>query len=300
MSDPFSEVVELLRPIPSIAKRVTGGGRWIVERTGTGSPFYCAVVEGGCLLTVRGREPTHLDAGDFVLVPEMFDFTVTSRSPPPRGMARHPLEISPGVVHLGDPDVPDDVVLLVGHCEFASRDKDLLVSLLPEVIHVRGEERLTVLVAMIDEEARDRRMAREIVLARLLEVLLIEALRSADGTAAPAGLLRGLSDPQLAPALQAIHERPDQPHSVAALARLAAMSRSTFYEHFRSKIGLTPMAYVTAWRMALAKNMLTRTELPIGEVGRRVGYGSASAFSVAFARQAGSPPGAFAKAATNK
>lgn len=294
MSDPLADVVSLLKPAPSISKLVTGGGRWIVERSAMGSPFYCAVVEGGCLLAVSGRDPIRLEAGDFVLVPEIFDFTSTSLVPPGPGAIRQPLETSPGVIRLGDPEAPADVAMLVGHCAFASRDKNLLVSLLPEVIHVHGEERLTALVRMINDETRGGRVAREMVLGHLLEVLLIEALRSTAETAASPGLLRGLADPQLAAALRRIHAHPGQPHSVAALAKTAAMSRSNFYERFRREVGTAPMEYVTAWRMALAKDMLASKKGPIADIARRVGYGSASAFSVAFARHVGSPPGAFA------
>lgn len=185
MTDPIAEVVSLLKPIPSISKLVTGGGRWLVERTELGSPFYCAVVEGRCRMTIAGREPMLLTAGDFVLVPEVFSFTMSSLEPPHRGALAQRLETSPGVFRLGDPDAPAEFSAMVGHCAFGSDDKALLVSLLPEVIHIRGEDRLTVLVRMINEETRHDRTAREMVLRRLLEVLLIEALRSTGGAAAP-------------------------------------------------------------------------------------------------------------------
>lgn len=294
MSDPLADVVRLLKPAPSISKRVTAGGRWIVERSDMSSPFYCAMVEGGCLLTVAGRAPIRLEAGDFVLLPEAFAFTCTSLEPPGRGAIGRPLELSPGVVRLGDPEAEADVIMLVGHCAFASPDRELLVSLLPEVMHVHGADRLTAMVKMIDDETRSDRAAREMVLGHLLEVLLIDALRSSPGTGATPGLLRGLADPQLGAALRRIHAHPDHPHSVLALADAAAMSRSTFYERFRREVGAAPMEYVTRWRMSLAKEMLARNSAPIADIAHRVGYGSASAFSVAFARHVGSPPGSFA------
>ena len=294
MSDPLADVVRLLKPAPSLSKRVIGGGRWIVERSDLGSPFYCAMVEGGCLLNVEGHAPIRLEAGDFVLVPEVFSFTCTSLDPPGPGAVRQPLSLGPGFVRLGDPDVPADSAMLVGHCTFASLDRELLVSLLPEVIHLHGADRLTVMVKLIDDETRGDRAAREMVLGHLLEVLLIDALRSSGGTGATPGLLRGLTDPQLAAALRQIHAHPAAPHSVAALARTAAMSRSTFYERFRREVGAAPMVYVTRWRMSLAREMLARGAASIGEIAHQVGYGSASAFSVAFTRQVGAPPGAFA------
>lgn len=212
MADPVAEVVSLLKPSPSISKLVTGGGQWLVERTVLGSPFYCAVVEGRCMMTIAGREPMVLTAGDFVLVPKIFSFTMSSVEPPSGGAPAQRLETSPGVFRLGDPDAPTDIKALVGHCAFGSDDKALLVSLLPEVIHVHGEERLLALVRMINEEMRADRAAREMVLHRLLEVLFIDALRSAATANAPPGLLRGMADPLLAPTLRRNSPGPGPQH----------------------------------------------------------------------------------------
>ncbi|CAH0270987.1 AraC family transcriptional regulator [Agrobacterium fabrum] len=298
MTDPIAEVVSLLKPSPSISKLVTGGGRWRVERTELGSPFYCAVVEGRCLLTVAGKAPIVLTTGDFVLVPEIFSFTMSSIEPPPRGALLQRLETSPGVFRLGDPDAPVEIKAMVGHCLFGSDDKTLLVSLLPEIIHVRGEQRLALLVQMINDETGAERTAREMVLGRLLEVLLIEVLRSTGGASAPPGLLRGMADPQLAPTLRRIHEDPGRNMTVEGLAHFAAMSRSTFFERFRREVGVAPMEYATGWRMALAKELL-RKDVATAEIAQRVGYGSASAFSVAFSRHVGQTPGAYSRAASN-
>jgi AraC-like DNA-binding protein len=293
-SDPLASVVALLKPEPSISKLVSGGGRWLVERRDMRSPFYCAMVDGTCLLTIRNRAPLILEAGDFVLVPEVFDFTMSSIDPPPRGAPCRPLETGPGMFRLGEPDAPTEVRCLVGHCTFASPDRDLLVSLLPEVIHVRAQDRLITLMQMIQEETQDDRAARDMVLQRLLELLLIEALRSVESTMAEPGLLRGLADPQLALALRQIHADPAAPLSVAGLADAAAMSRSTFFDRFRREVGTAPMEYVTAWRMAVAKDLLLQGNLAMVEIAQRVGYGSPSAFGMAFSRHVGISPGAFA------
>ncbi|WP_421577265.1 cupin domain-containing protein [Shinella sp. M31] len=295
MNDPVAEVVSLLKPSLSISKLVTGGGRWLVERTELGSPFYCAIVEGSCLMTISGRQSVVLTAGDFVLVPKIFSFTMSSLEPLPRGALARRLETSPGVFRLGEPEAPTDIKAMVGHCAFGTDDKALLVSLLPEVIHVRGEERLMRLVNMINEETRADRTAREMVLHRLLEVLLIEALRSSASATAPPGLLRGMADPLLAPTLRRIHADPGRNMTVETLARDAAMSRSTFFDRFRREVGVAPMEYATGWRMALAKELL-REDVAMAEVAQRVGYGSTSAFSVAFSRHVGMPPGAYSRA----
>ena len=186
--------------------------------------------------------------------------------------------------------------MLVGYCVFGSPDAALLVSLLPQFVHVRGERRLATLVQLVGEESREQRPARDVILARLLEVLLIEALRSTPGTAASPGLLRGLADARLAVAIRRMHESPTGPWTVAQLAKEAALSRSAFFERFRSAVGVAPMEYLLAWRMALAKNLLRRKEGSIAEVAERVGYSSASTFSVAFARYVGLPPTQYARA----
>lgn len=293
-SDPLASVVALLTPEPSISKLVSAGGRWLVERTNMQSPFYCAIVDGMCLLTIRDRSPLVLETGDFVLVPDVFDFTMSSIEPPPRGAPCLPLETGPGMFRLGEPDTQTEVRCLVGHCTFASPDKDLLVSLLPEVIHVRAQDRLITLMQMIQEETQSDRAARDMVLRRLLEVLLVEALRSVENTMAKPGLLRGLADPRLALALRQIHADPGAHLSVLDLAGAAGMSRSTFFDRFRHEVGAAPMEYVGAWRMAVAKDLLLRGNLAMAEVAERVGYGSVSAFSMAFSRHVGTSPGAFA------
>lgn len=258
------------------------------------SPFYCAMIEGTCRLIIRNQEPIVLQAGDFVLVPEVFDFTMESMDPPPNSAPYRPLETGPGLFHLGEQDAPTDVRCLVGHCSFASPDKSLLVSLLPAVIHLSAEERLMAIVQMIQEETRSDRPAREMVLKRLLELMLIEALRSVQSTIAEPGLLRGLADPRLALALRLIHADPGANLSIQGLAAAAGLSRSTFFDRFQREVGSTPMEYVAAWRMAVAKDMLMNGKMAMAELARRVGYGSVSSFSMAFSRHVGSAPGAFA------
>jgi transcriptional regulator GlxA family with amidase domain len=130
----------------------------------------------------------------------------------------------------------------------------------------------------------------------LLEVLFIEALRST-GTAASPGLVRGLADARLALAIRNMHESPEKPWTIAELAKTAALSRSVFFERFSRAVGVAPMEYLLSWRMALAKNLLRRREAGVATIAERVGYSSASAFSVAFTRHVGLPPTQYAQEA---
>lgn len=294
MIDPLAEVVSMLQPSARSSKLASGAGRWIVRRADAGRPFYCTVLEGSCRLSVEGNEPMTLERGDFVLIPAAFNFEVSSRKPPRDKHASH-VVLADGEVRHGDPDAPADVRMLVGYCAFGSSDASLLLPLLPRLVHVRGEPRLATLVQLVRDESCATRPAREVVLARLLEVLLIEALRAVAGTSATPGLVRGLSDEHLALAIRQMHERPTKAWTVAQLAKEAGLSRSTFFERFTRAVGVAPMEYLLGWRMALAKNLLVRDEITVAEVASSVGYSSGSTFSVAFTRHVGMPPTHYAR-----
>jgi AraC-like DNA-binding protein len=290
MSDPLTQVVGLLQPHALFSKMTVAAGAWAVRRTDDGRPFYCAVLDGSCRLSIAGDEPRIIEKGDFVLVPAAYDLVTSSLEPPPYDSDPERIEISPGVFRLGSQDGPPNVRILLGHCAFGSDDAKLLVSLLPHIVHVRGQGRLTTLLELVNEEWRSDRPGRDGVLARLLEVLLIEAFRSTTESAPPPGLLRGLADDRIAVALRQMHNCPAKAWTIAELAKQAGLSRSTFFDRFRREVGVSPMEYLLGWRMTLAKDLLRQERIGVAEVAERAGYRSASTFSVAFARHVGVPP----------
>lgn len=249
---------------------------------------------------VDGEEPATLEQGDFVLLPATPAVTMSGfepaipthfdprAMPPPMDEVRH-----------GRADGPAEVRLLGGYFAFDTPDAALLVSLLPGMIHIRCVERLTTLVRLVAEEARAENVDRELVLTRLVEILLIEALRTSQGKDTPPGLLRGLSDGRVAKALRDMHGDPQRAWTVVELADTAGMSRSAFFDRFTRAVGLRPMEYLLAWRMAVAKDMLRHDDVALDEVARRVGAGSASTFSTAFSRYVGQPLGRYARTSLN-
>lgn len=296
MHDPLSEILALLEPRTVFSKRISGAGRWGVRYSEFGQPSFCAVLEGSCRLAVDGHRMLTLEAGDFILLPATLGFTISGFEPvTPERIDPKIAASSSGEVRHGRRGGRPDVRLLGGYFMFDSPDAGLLVSLLPSVIHVRGVERLSTLVRLVGEESIERRAGRDLVLTRLVEVLLVEALRSASGEDTPPGLLRGLADARLAAAMRQMHGQIARSWTVAQLAKTAALSRSAFFQRFASTVGVPPMEYLLAWRMAVAKDLLRRQELDVTEVAERVGYASVSTFSAAFSRHVGRPPSRYAR-----
>lgn len=138
----------------------------------------------------------------------------------------------------------------------------------------------------------DYAMQASSVATQLPELLLAEVLRIHLATAPSVdrGWLAALRDPVLAPALAELHADPAARWSVAELASRVAVSRSLLDDRFRQVLGRSPIRYLTDWRMHVADDLLTSTDLTVFAIARRVGYESEEAFSRAFKRARGAPP----------
>ena len=298
MADPLSDIVGLLRPRAAFANVISGKGAWAVRFAAIGQPGFCIVLEGRCELAVDGHTPISIEAGDFVLLPTTPAFTLSSADAPvPVLLDPATLPNDGSEVRYGDTDGTPDMRSLGGTFVSDHADPGLLMSLLPTVVHVRDAARLRELVAMVADETTTPRPGTDFVRSRLVDLLLIEALRATTSRDAPPGLLKGLGDDRLALALKLMHARIAHPWTVELLARAAAMSRSTFYERFTRIVGVAPMVYLLTWRMQIAKDLLRRGDLRASEIAERVGYGSGSAFSVAFHRHVGIAPSRYAATA---
>ncbi|MGH8081531.1 MAG: cupin domain-containing protein, partial [Lysobacter sp.] len=137
-------------------------------------------------------------------------------------------------------------------------------------------------LALLFEEAFERRCGRQALVDRLFEVVLIQVLRHLmESGRTRVGMLAGLSHPQLRRALVAIHEAPEFEWTLDTLAARAGMSRSVFANAFREAVGCTPGTYLQQWRVGLAQQALLRGR-PLKLIATEVGYGSEAALSRAF------------------
>lgn len=300
--DPLAAVIDLLSPKTVLSKIVSGRGRWSIRHAAYEDPSFGLVLDGSCFIDPDGVGAIELGQGDFILLPATPGFTLASDlalPPTPVAPAPHAAETRHGTKG-GVPTMR----LLGGFFRFDRANSELLVKFLPSIVLIRrgepGATRVRRIMELIAEETAEQRPGRDLILERLVEVLLVEALRFRSAAAAgqEQGLLSGLGDPALARALRRLHDDVARRWTVAELARTAGMSRAVFAERFNRKVGMPPMQYLLEWRIALAKDLLRRGRAPLAEVAEKIGYQSASAFSTAFTRHTGCPPSAFARSSS--
>lgn len=300
--DPLADIITLLRPKAVLSKLVSGAGSWSVRYQKFGDPSFALVLTGSCWLAVDGQRPVQLKTGDFVFLPATPGFTLSS------DLETTPVLVSPDKYselvterRHGDETGEPSVLLQSGYFTFDPVNAPMLLNYLPNLIHIRasddGKTSVSQVIKLIEREARSEGDGRDLILERLLEIMLIEVLRSADtGTEhQKAGFLAALRNPQLAAALRSLHAEVSHNWSVAELGRRAGMSRSSFADRFAKTVGITPIEYLLQLRMALARDMLRREKRSLSEVADSLGYQSTSAFSTAFRRSTGISPGAFAR-----
>jgi AraC-like DNA-binding protein len=292
-------MIALLRPTAAMSKPISGRGRWAVRYDAHDAPGFTIILSGAAWLTIDGAEPLRLAEGDFLLLPTTPAFSLASE---PR-IPGVPVIPSDDAVRHGEPDGMPDFVALGGSFSFERVNAPLLLSLLPERIHIPASEgrskRFGRLIDLLAEECATDYPGKELIVRRMLETLLVEALRwrSLADAAVPAGLLSGMQDPAIARALQAIHADVRAGWTVAALASIAGMSRSAFSARFGAVLGCAPIEYLARWRIAIAKDALARGNKTLDRIAEEIGYESASAFSTAFRKRLGYPPGKFARGA---
>jgi len=174
-----------------------------------------------------------------------------------------------------------------------------LVTLLPKVITVEASnspelESIQSTLRLMAVEAQELRPGGEVVVTRLADILVIQAIRSwmAQDPAAQTGWLGALQDKQIARALALVHRDLSHAWTVESLAHEVAMSRSAFTARFTSLVGEPVMHYVARWRMNVALAWLKADNVPLAEVAGRLGYESEAAFRRTFKRMIGLSPGA--------
>jgi AraC-like DNA-binding protein len=263
--------------------------------------IFHLITEGECHVEIGDEPPVRLTAGDVVVFPQGHAHRMCSQPgiPPATGarldqvLSRRPRQLIYGG---GGPATR----LVCGYLACDRRFAELLLAGLPALlrVNVRGSNAGMWLEASVRyalAEARSPRPGGAGVLSKLAEVLFIEVLRlyvnqQSEGRI---GWLAGVGDRIVGAALNQLHARPAHAWTLDELAREAHTSRSVLAERFQHLVGVSPMHYLTQWRMLLAANLLTRSNAPLARIAEDVGYQTDTAFSRAFRREFGAPPAAW-------
>ena len=298
--DPFLDLIRLLRPQATLWTRVKASSPWGLSFRQREDLLFCWVEHGRCELIYPDSAPLSLQENDFVLVRTSTPFSLLSDVTADAAESETAIAKPGTVVALGSGEGPS-TVLRGGRFVFDTANEQLLTGLLPQVVHVPSgadtSPRLRALLAMNEAESNVPRPGSDFVIARLMELVLVEILRSRSTCAhrLRPGLMAGLADPVTAQVLTAMHADVARPWTTEKLARVCSTSRSALGARFARVVGLGPIQYLQQWRMALAKDELRRGSRSIGEIALSVGFQSSSAFSTAFTRAVGCAPRLFAE-----
>ena len=263
-----------------------------------------AMVRGHAWVVPDDGEPVRLDVGDVAV----------TRAPDHYNVADDPKTEPDTVIHAGqrccnlagesvedqmmhgvrtwgnDPD--GSTLMLVGAYEATSDTSDGLLRALPPVLSLSNETWDSPLVTLLCDEMAKDAPGQAAVLDRLIDLLLIAVLRAwlTRPEAEAPTWYRAQSDPVVSRALEAMHDKPAHPWTLAKLAAEVGVSRSALARRFHDVVGEPPMKFLTSWRLALAADMLCDSEATVGTVAAKLGYSTPFALSTAFKRVRGISP----------
>jgi AraC-like DNA-binding protein len=322
--DAFSDVLKSVRLEGAVYLNAEFTAPWCIRgELGVGSvrkrlagaehvAFFHFVTHGACKVRLaEGGEVIDALAGDLILFPQEGRHlmgTDLHLSPMERTAAITP---EPGsdadLFHMrhGGGGAPTRFI-----CGYLACDRSVLrpvLEALPRMLCIRvGDGPASSLVRELlhagVRESSDGQPGARPVLARLAELLFVEALRRYTATVPPEarGWLAGVRDAHVGRALALLHAEPGRGWTVDDLAKEVALSRSALAERFTELVGESPMQYLTRWRLTLAAQVLRSGREPIARIAERSGYESEAAFSRAFKREFGAPPAAWRKASLSR
>ena len=297
--DPFLDLIRLLRPQATLWGAIRASGRWGVGFRQRHDLLFFRVDRGHFLHLRSNEEPIHFSPGDFLLIRTIVPFVLASdQQVEPVDSETLVAATRSTTMRVGVGNT-EPVIIRGGRFVFDTANEELIAPLLPPLVHVAKNRtrsaRILALLSMNEAENDAPGPGSDLVVARLMELLLVELLRDEALVAQPArtGMLQGLADPVTAKALAAMHGEPAKPWTTSDLARLCGCSRSAFNLRFTGIVGVAPMQYLHRWRMAIAKDELRRGERTIQEIAFLVGFQSGGAFTRAFTHAVGCAPTSF-------
>jgi AraC-like DNA-binding protein len=301
-TDPLGEALHFLRMNGAFYCRSELSAPWgLTLPPMPGYIWFHVVTAGRLRLESEEADAGWIGPGDLVLVPHGEGHVLRSEpeaaAPGILDLEREQVSERYEILRHGEGGAP--TTLVCGAVRFEHPAARNLVEILPETIHIEalGVDRtdwLQSTLSLMAAEAQQLRPGGEAVITRLGDILVIQAIRSwiESDSAAQTGWLGALRDRHIGRAISMIHRDPARAWTVASLADELAMSRSAFAARFTDLVGEPAMQYVARWRMHVAVSALKEEGATVAELADRLGYRSEAAFSRAFKRIVGVPPGA--------
>jgi len=255
-------------------------------------PFHY-VAEGELEVAVGSKPPVNLQAGQIVLFPHNDTHvmgTDLKLAPTPLGKVTFP-QRGVGLRFISHGQGGAATRLICGYLGCNSRPANPVIAALPAALRFNVPELMRSTLEYAARECESGRPGSDTVLAKLSELIFVEAVRSYVEAAPQArGWLAALTDPIMARALALLHAEVARPWDVEGLARKVGISRSVLAERFTRTIGMAPMRYLAHWRMQVAAHELKTSRASLARIAEHVGYESEAAFSHAFKKAFGRAP----------
>jgi AraC-like DNA-binding protein len=266
--------------------------------------------KGRCLVRVgQAKDPVMLEQGDLIIIPRgathtlFCDLTTENQAVMLDKVIEDSGYSGSGTLIYGELGTDHETQLVCGHFSFAKNAGHVLIDALPSHIHIRnyGEaagQWMENTLRVIGSEAGRGGMGGDLIALKMSEIIFAQALRvylNDEGADMP--VLSGFADPNLSRVLTAVHKDPSYPWTLDNLAKVSGLSRTSFATRFVKRMTLTPMGYITSWRMQIASQQLTNTDDPIIKVAEDAGYKSEAAFSRVFKKYHSEAPATFRRLA---
>jgi AraC-like DNA-binding protein len=318
--DVLSDVLRAVRLTGAVFFDIDASSPWVGESPGTAEIAaavmpgvehvisFHAVLSGSCWAALGdGSEPAvRLNAGDVVVFPHGAPNVMSSSfgargKPSPLTMYYRPVDTHLPFALIQGGGGDERTRFICGYIGCDARPFNPLLAVLPDMLCARkpgeGSNWVTELFRVALAEGGNRRAGGETILAKLSELMFVEIIRRYFETLPQdsIGWLAGLRDPHVGAALRLIHGRPADDWSLERLAREVGLSRTIFADRFNHYVKISPMQYLTRWRLQLAGRLLEKSSISIAQAGAEVGYESEAAFNRAFKKFVGVPPGIWRK-----
>lgn len=296
--DALSKILESIKLKGVIYRKFEATAPWGIELPKSRFLQFWKLLEGPCWLQIEEQVSIQMAKGDLVLIPNGSKHSISYQS----DSIKIPLK-----TYIDYRDTPNayfvngdsKTEMLGGHFEFDDQYDHPFITHLPDLLylnalHKNEQDWVEFTTNQLLIEIKQPHAGSDILVNRLSEALFIHLIRAClERKLIDHGFLLALADRRISTALQYLQNFPEKNWTMAELAKLSGMSRTQFFNTFKSLVGQTPLTYLQNWRMQQAKEMLSKSQLKVSVIANLVGYGSEAAFNRLFKNKFSMTPASF-------